>query len=397
MRRHAQGDEPGRRGGASYNRAHDRHPRQTDARTGSRRAGRRSGRTTAPTDSIAAHTRDEIFSIDTPPPTVSGSLHMGSAFGYVQTDAIARYQRMRGPPRLLSDGLGRQRAARPSGACRTTSACAASRTCRTTPAFVPPEKPGKDAIPISRPNFLELCERLVAEDEEAFEQLWRRLGLSVDWTPHVHDDRATRRGARASARSCATSRAARRTRPTRRRSGTSTSAPRSPRPSSKTARCRARTTRCASTAPTAPTTCWSTRPGPSCSRRASRSSPIPTTRATSRSFGSEVITPLYGVRVPVVAHHLADPEKGTGIAMICTFGDTTDVVWWRELQLPTRADPRRRRPVQGRAARRSRAGGRGRVRARSRAGTPSRRRRSSSSSCARRASSTANPARSRTR
>ena len=42
------------------------------------------------------HGRDEIFSIDTPPPTVSGSLHMGSAFGYVQTDAVARFQRMRG-------------------------------------------------------------------------------------------------------------------------------------------------------------------------------------------------------------------------------------------------------------------------------------------------------------
>ncbi|HET9730006.1 MAG TPA: valine--tRNA ligase, partial [Acidimicrobiia bacterium] len=54
-------------------------------------------------------------------------------------------------------------------------------------------------------------------------------------------------------------------------------------------------------------------------------------------FNSEVTTPLYGVRVPVLAHHLADPEKGTGIAMICTFGDTTDVTWWRELRLPTRA------------------------------------------------------------
>ena len=40
--------------------------------------------------------------------------------------------------------------------------------------------------------------------------------------------------------------------------------------------------------------------------------------------------------MPVVAHHLADPEKGSGIAMICTFGDTTDVTWWRELDLPTR-------------------------------------------------------------
>ena len=53
-------------------------------------------------------------------------------------------------------------------------------------------------------------------------------------------------------------------------------------------------------------------------------------------FGTEVTTPLFGVRVPVLAHELADPEKGSGIAMICTFGDTTDVVWWRELSLPTR-------------------------------------------------------------
>ena len=53
-------------------------------------------------------------------------------------------------------------------------------------------------------------------------------------------------------------------------------------------------------------------------------------------FGHDVITPLFGVRVPVLAHPLADPEKGSGVAMICTFGDTTDVTWWRELSLPTR-------------------------------------------------------------
>ena len=54
-------------------------------------------------------------------------------------------------------------------------------------------------------------------------------------------------------------------------------------------------------------------------------------------FDTHVITPLFGVRVPVKAHALADPEKGSGIAMICTFGDTTDVTWWRELKLPVRA------------------------------------------------------------
>ena len=54
-------------------------------------------------------------------------------------------------------------------------------------------------------------------------------------------------------------------------------------------------------------------------------------------FGTKVTSPLFGVEVEVKAHPLAQPDKGAGIAMICTFGDTTDVTWWRELQLPTRA------------------------------------------------------------
>ena len=53
-------------------------------------------------------------------------------------------------------------------------------------------------------------------------------------------------------------------------------------------------------------------------------------------FGATVHTPLFGVEVPILAHPLAEPDKGSGIAMICTFGDVTDVVWWRELDLPTR-------------------------------------------------------------
>ena len=53
--------------------------------------------------------------------------------------------------------------------------------------------------------------------------------------------------------------------------------------------------------------------------------------------GTTATTPLFGVPVPVVAHRLADPGKGTGLAMICTFGDLTDVLWWRELKLPVRS------------------------------------------------------------
>ena len=53
--------------------------------------------------------------------------------------------------------------------------------------------------------------------------------------------------------------------------------------------------------------------------------------------GTEVLTPLFGTSVPVLTHPLVEREKGTGLVMVCTFGDLTDVVWWRELELPVRA------------------------------------------------------------
>jgi valyl-tRNA synthetase len=52
--------------------------------------------------------------------------------------------------------------------------------------------------------------------------------------------------------------------------------------------------------------------------------------------GRRVRTPVFNAEVPVHAHPLADPEKGTGLVMVCTFGDLTDVTWWRDLQLDTR-------------------------------------------------------------
>ena len=126
--------------------------------------------------------------------------------------------------------------------------------------------------------------------------------------------------------------------PARRRppSGTSTSAPRSPRPSSRTASAPAPTTGSGSRGSTADggVEIETTRPEllPACVALVAH----PDDARYRPLFGTEVVTPLFGVRVPVVAHQLADPEKGSGIAMICTFGDTTDVVWWRELSLPTR-------------------------------------------------------------
>ncbi len=281
------------------------------------------------------HERSEIFSIDTPPPTVSGSLHMGSAFGYVQTDSIARYQRMRGrhvfyPMGWDDNGLPTERRVQNYFGVRCEPHLPYD------PGFVAPEKPGKETVSISRPNFLELCERLVAEDEAAFEELWRRLGLSVDWTLTYttigHSARRTSQ--RAFLRNLARGEAYQADAPTLWDVDFRTAVAQAEledrempgayhalkfHKADASGDVLIDTTR-----PELLAACVAVVAHPD----DARFQPL---------FGSEVITPLYGARVPIVAHHLADPEKGTGIAMICTFGDTTDVVWWRELQLPMRA------------------------------------------------------------
>ena len=124
--------------------------------------------------------RDQIYSIDTPPPTVSGSLHIGHVFSYTHTDVIARFKRMRGfnvfyPIGWDDNGVPTERRVQNYFGVRCDP------TLQYDPNFEVPQSPGKNQIPISRKNFIELCQRLTAEDEKAFEDLWRHLGLSVDW------------------------------------------------------------------------------------------------------------------------------------------------------------------------------------------------------------------------
>ncbi len=280
-------------------------------------------------------TRDEIFSVDTPPPTVSGSLHMGSVFVYAQADAVARYQRMRGrelfyPMGWDDNGLATERRVQNYYGVRCDPSLPYD------PDFEPPEKPGKREIPVSRPNFVALCERLTEIDEQAFEDLWRRLGLSVDWslTYTTIGEVAQRASQRAFLRNLARGEAYHAEAPTLWDVDDRTAVAQAELEDREQAGAYHRI-RFGGIDGATDLLIETTRPEliPACVALVAH----PEDDRYRDRFGGEVATPLFGVRVPVVAHHLAEPEKGTGIAMICTFGDVTDVVWWRELQLPTRS------------------------------------------------------------
>jgi valyl-tRNA synthetase len=279
-------------------------------------------------------TRDQVYAIDTPPPTVSGSLHVGHVFSYTHTDCIARFQRMRGrevfyPMGWDDNGLPTERRVQNYYGVRCDPHLPYD------PAFVPPQKPGKHVVAVSRPNFVELCATLTAEDEKAFEHLWKYLGLSVDWsmTYATIDPRARRVSQLSFLRLLQKGVAYQVEAPTLWDVDFRTAVAQAELEDREVpgAYHRVRFARPSGGFVEIDTT----RPEliPSCVALVAH----PDDERYTSMFGQEVVTPLFGARVPVRPHPLADPEKGTGVAMICTFGDVTDVVWWRELSLPVRA------------------------------------------------------------
>ncbi len=276
--------------------------------------------------------REETFVVDTPPPTVSGSLHVGHVFSYTHQDLLVRYQRMQGqniayPMGWDDNGLPTERRVQNMLGIR----------CNPHLPFDPEWKPTKvegmkkkdiRITEVSRQNFIDACAVITDEDEKAFENLWRRLGLSLDWEEqYATIDDHCRRVSQYSFLDLVEKDLV-----------YNVEAPNMWDIDFKTAVAQAEVEDrpqqglfydirfavegggellIATTRPELLAACIAVVAHPDDERY----QPL---------FGKYAITPLYGARVPILAAEHADPEKGTGILMVCTFGDAMDVEWWKQ-------------------------------------------------------------------
>ena len=303
--------------------------------------------------------RKGVYSIDTPPPTASGSLHIGHVFSFTHTDLLARFHRMRGervfyPMGWDDNGLPTERRVQnyygvrcdPSLPYDAGFAPPAEGTAKSTRAG--------DQVPISRRNFIELCERLTVEDEQKFEEVFRAIGLSVDWrqTYRTIGDDARAISQRAFLDNLERGEAYQAEAPslwdvTFRTAVAQAELEDREQPGAyhAVAFSLAGTTSTSDGAAAEEPAPWARGPEGEVVIDTTRPELLPACVALvahpdderyADLVGRTVRSPVFGVEVPVVAHPLAQPDKGTGIAMVCTFGDLNDVTWWRDLHLPNR-------------------------------------------------------------
>ncbi|MCQ2574812.1 MAG: valine--tRNA ligase [Alphaproteobacteria bacterium] len=278
--------------------------------------------------------RDNTYVVDTPPPTVSGSLHIGHIMSYTQTDIKVRWQRMNGkaiffPIGWDDNGLPTERRV------QNYYGVSCDADLPYDPNFVPAHvEDVKELKAISRKNFVETCNLLTQNDEQVFENIFRRIGHSYDWNLKY-----------------------------------STISPTAIKVSQKSFLKLVQKGFCKCVE--APTM-WdvdfqsaiaqaeiedretagffhdirfniqgedgefikiaTTRPEflPACIAVVAH----PDDERYQKYFGKTAIVPLFNIPVPIIASEHAEKDKGTGILMVCTFGDAADVAWWKKSGLP---------------------------------------------------------------
>ncbi len=288
--------------------------------------------------------REHTYSVDTPPPTVSGSLHIGHVFSYTQTDFQVRFQRMMGksifyPMGWDDNGLPTERRVQNTFGI----------TCNPALPYHPDWTPSRDSQKkrqdyedVSRQNFIEACQILTQEDERAFEQMWRKLALSVDWSLQYEtiNDQCRTVSQRSFLDLVSKDRISHVESPTMWDVDFQTAVAQAELEDRE--KPGAYHTIEFSVESGGTFTIVTTRPEllPACIAVVAHPDDV----RYQGLFGQYAITPLFHARVPILPAAHANPEKGTGILMVCTFGDAMDVEFWKQSGLPLK-------PVLGRNGR----------------------------------------------
>lgn len=281
-----------------------------------------------------SRSREETFVIDTPPPTVSGSLHIGHIFSYTQTDVIARYQRMKGktvfyPIGWDDNGLPTER--------RVQNYF--NITCDPTLSYVEnmqfehkenDENPKKS---VSRKNFIEACELLTASDEGIFENVFRNIGHSYDWNiKYTTISPESIKISQASFIDLYNKGLVKSVESPTMWDVTFQSAVAQAEIEDKEISSFFHDINFRLEDSDETITIATTRPEflPACIAIVAH----PDDERYKRFFGKKAIVPLFETPVEIIPSEHAEKDKGTGIMMVCTFGDAADVAWWKASGLP---------------------------------------------------------------
>lgn len=282
--------------------------------------------------------RERNYVIDTPPPTVSGNLHMGHVFSYTQTDIIARFWRSQGknvfyPMGFDNNGLPTERRVQNRFGIQCDPAVP-DRPNWTPEVKSPSGKQKSRPVfdKVSRNDFLRACATQTAQDEKQYKALWQAMGLSIDWSqqyttvgPHCQKTSQL-----AFLKAHANGHVTQRVAPTLWDTGFQTAVAQAEVEDRKTQGAYHHI-QCMSGGGEA-IVIATTRPEllPACVAVVAH----PDDTRYQHLFGQEAITPLFHARVPILPAAHADPAKGTGILMVCTFGDLHDLQFWRSQKLP---------------------------------------------------------------